>query len=139
MLIKVLLVIVFRRIKRRRGLQPGDDGRRVVAGQVRQLSFRRLTLFFVVVKQYRRVLRADVVALAVEGGGVVQREEGAQQGVVIDLGRVVADLHRFHVAAAAAADFLVTGVGAGAAGIAGNGAVDAGQAVVGAFDAPKTT
>lgn len=94
----------------------GDDGPRPLAAGV-DLGldlFGDPLLLGVVVKDGAAVAGADVVPLAVAGGGVVQAEEEAQQGLIAGLGRVEFDAHRLGVPLMVA----VGGVGHVAAGVA---------------------
>ena len=59
----------------------------------------------------RAVLGADVVALPHALGRVVVLEEGLEQLLVADLGRVVAHVHDLGVPGPSAADLLVRGIG----------------------------
>ena len=83
------------------------------------------------------VLGADIVALAVEGGGIVDGEEDVQQVGVRDAGRVEGDLHDLGMTGATGADLLVAGVGGGAAGITGDDIRDANHLVEDGFEAPE--
>src|SRR5690606_9423039 len=71
--------------------QPGDRGAC------------RFRLHVVVVQDDRAVLRSDVVALPVQRGRIMNREEDVEQIVVRDALRVVGDLHHFRVARVARA------------------------------------
>src|SRR5512139_574331 len=85
----------------------------------------------------RAVLSADVVALAVELGRVVQREEHLQQVAVRNHVWVEAHLHHLGVAGVAVADVLVGRVLRVAPHVAGDGGFDAAQAVEHRFEAPE--
>ncbi len=85
------------------------------------------------------VLRAHVVALAVEGGGVVDGEEDVQDIGVGDLRGVKGDAHHLGVPGVPGAHLLVGGVGGVAAGIAGDHIGDAGHLVEYGLEAPETT
>ena len=63
-------------------------------------------------------MRADVIALAIELGWVVRREEDVEQVVVAELRIVEGDADRFGMAGIAAADLLVGWVRDRSAGIA---------------------
>ncbi len=81
-------------------------------------------LLGVVIEDDRAVLRADVGALPVLGGRIVDREEHIQEVAVGDHRGIEADLHHLGVAGAAAADLLVARMVDVAAGIAGHYALD---------------
>src|ERR1700757_3576212 len=66
----------------------------------------------------RAVLAAEVEALAVAGGGIVDPPERPEQLRVADLGRVEPHLDRLGVAGAVPADPFVAGIGDMAAGVA---------------------
>ena len=83
------------------------------------------------------VLGADIVALAVEGGGIVDGEEDVQQVGVGDAGRVKGDPHNLGMTGATGADLLVAGVGGGAAGITRDDIRDADHLVENRFKAPE--
>src|SRR5258708_22153109 len=70
------------------------------------------------VEDRRAVLAADVEALAVAGGRIVDSPERLEQLRVADLGRVEPYLDRLGVAGAVPADPFVAGVGDVAAGVA---------------------
>src|SRR5580692_5236027 len=70
------------------------------------------------VKDRRAVLAAEVEALAVAGGRLVDSPERLEQLRVADLGRVEPHLDRLGVAGAVPADPFVAGVGDVAAGVA---------------------
>src|SRR5881394_4059544 len=69
----------------------------------------------------RAVLAAEVEALAVAGGRIVDPPERLEQLGVADLGRVEPHLDRLGVAGATPADPFVAGVGDVAAGVARSG------------------
>src|SRR5258705_2546801 len=86
----------------------------------------------------RAVLGADVVALAVEGRGIVDGEEDAEEVLVRDLVRVVGDFHRLRMSATPAANLVVGGIGGLAADVARLHGVDPFQLVENRFQAPET-
>lgn len=73
-----------------------------------------LALLLVGDKNDARVLSADVVALPVLGGGVVEGEEVPHELLVADLRGVKLHRQHLHVAGRAAADLVVAWVGLGA-------------------------
>lgn len=83
------------------------------------------------------VLRADIIALAVEGGGVVNGEEDVQKVGVRDLGGVEGDAHHLSVTGMPGTHLLVSGIDVGAAGITGDDIRDADDLVVNGFEAPE--
>ena len=85
------------------------------------------------------VLRAHVVALAVEGGRVVGVEEDFQDFFQADLVGIERQAHHLGMAGVALADLLVRGVDGVAVGVAAFHVGDAAHAVEHGFGAPKTT
>ena len=85
------------------------------------------------------VLGAHVVALAVEGGGVVNGEEDVQDIGVGDLRGVEGDAHDFRVTSAAGTHLLVGGIDVGTAGVTGDDIGDAGDLVEDGFEAPEAS
>jgi len=87
----------------------GDDRRAVgLAGlDVADDFFSHLLLRVVGVVDAAAVLRADIVALAVERGRVVHHEEDLEDFAQADLRRVEFELHHLGVAGAAGADLFV--------------------------------
>src|SRR6185437_14717385 len=81
--------------------------------------------------------RADVVALPVAGGGIVDRKEYAQEVAERQHGRIEADSDDFGVPRCAAADGLVAGVGASAPGITRFDRLHAGELVEYCLEAPE--
>src|SRR5208282_6554837 len=84
--------------------------------------------------------RADVGALAVAGGRVVDGEEHSQEVRVGELGWVEVDLDHFGVAGPARADILIGGVRSTPSSVAGEHGADAaqlGQDGLGAPEAPS--
>src|SRR5436305_12543580 len=89
----------------------GDD-RLVDAGLRARDRFIGLLFLHIVGREDRRaILRADVVALAVELGRIVRREEDVEQVAVIELRGVEADADRLGVPGIATAYLLVGRVG----------------------------
>ena len=79
---------------------------------------RNLLLFGGMIEDRRSVLRADVVSLAVERGGVVDREKYFEQFAEGRNGGIEGDLNHFGVTRRAATDLLVGRVGLGTAHVA---------------------
>jgi len=84
------------------------------------------------------VLRAPVRSLAVEGGGIVQGEEGVKDLVVGDARRVEVEFDNFRVTRAVCANVFVGGPVELTALVAYSGRGDAGNRGKGGFDAPET-
>src|SRR6185369_15459901 len=121
MLLEVTLVVLLGPVERGRGGDLRDD-----------LPLARLLLCItgcdrgfllagVMVEDRRAVLAAEIQALAVAGGRIVDLPENLQQFRVADLGRVEPHLDRLGVAGAVPADLSVAGVGDVAAGVADGG------------------
>src|SRR5215469_18307378 len=91
------------------------------------------------VEDRRAVLAADIEALPVAGGRIVDPPERLEQLRVADLGRVEPHLYRLGVAGAAPADPLVAGVGNMLAGIADNGLQDPVDLAEGRLDTPEAS
>src|SRR5207253_8428689 len=91
----------------------------------------------VVVENCRAVLRADVGALAILGGGIVAGPEGVEQFFVADQVGVVGDQDGFGVAGEVGADILIGGIFGGAAGVADRGGQHAGDVAESFLDAPE--
>src|SRR6516225_957710 len=87
----------------------------------------------------RAVLAAEVEALAVAGGRIVDLPERLEQLRVADLGRVEPHLDRFGVAGAAPADPLIAGVGHVPAGVADSGCQHPVDLAEGRLDAPEAS
>src|SRR5207244_1796525 len=111
-LVEVILVIVFRRIEHGERRELGDD--RLVpyflALQLGDDFLRGRELLLRVVEDHGAILCADVAALPVEGGGIVDREQHAEQVAIRDDVGVERDLCDFGVAGRSAAHLLVRGV-----------------------------
>src|SRR6266851_5179386 len=87
----------------------------------------------------RAVLAAEIEALAVAGGRIVDPPERLEQSRVADLARVEPHLDRLGVAGAAPADPLVGGVGHMPAGVAGGGRQHAVDLAEGRLNAPEAS
>ena len=83
------------------------------------------------------VLRADVVALLIRRGRIVQAEEEVEDVVVRDLRRIEDDLDGLGVAGAAALHVLVARIRERAAGVTDRGVDHAGQFADQLLDAPE--
>ena len=136
---EIILMVILGAVE---DIQRGDFGDDGVGPQVGGVEFgadglRRFLLRLIVIEDGRAVLRADVVALAVGGGGVVDGEEDFQYLAEGDDAGVESDLDDFGVAGAFAADLLVGGVGHVAASVAGDDGLYADEVVVDGFQAPE--
>src|SRR5205085_9970809 len=94
-------------------------------------------LFWRVIEDRGAVLRADVCALPVECGRVVDGEEDFEQFFVGDDLRVVSDLDGFGVAGRARADLLVAWARDVPARIAGDDTLDAAQLAIDSRQTPE--
>src|SRR5689334_13095289 len=91
------------------------------------------------IEDRRAVLAAEVEALAVSGGRIVNPPELLEQFRVADLGRVEPHLDRLGVTGAVPADPFVGRVGDVAAGVAHRGLQDPVDLAEGRFDAPEAS
>src|SRR5262245_26482068 len=91
------------------------------------------------VEDRRAVLAAEIEALAVAGGRIVDLPELLEQLVVADLGRVEPHLDRLGVAGAVPADLSVSGVCHVAAGVADSGLQDPVDLAEGRLDTPEAS
>jgi len=137
----VVLVVVFGAVEAFERDDLGDD---LVLPGVRGIELRDVSggdalLVVVGVKDGGAVGGADVVALAIEGGGVVDGEEDAEELAVGESRGIVDDLDGLGVVGGLGGDvFIVRGFG-GAAGVAGGGGDDALDALEDGLCAPETT
>lgn len=100
---------------------------------------RNLFLLWVGVENNRAVLGANVVALAIEGGGIMRVPEQIDHITEADASRIKIDLHHFCMTRGALADGLVGGVFHMAARVAADDFFDALEHFVLGLNAPKTT
>src|SRR6516164_2934980 len=91
------------------------------------------------VEDRRAVLAADIEALPVAGGRIVDPPERLEQLCVADLGRVEPHLDRFGMAGAAPADPLIARVGHMPAGVTGSGRQYPVDLAEGCLDAPEAS
>jgi len=113
-------MISLSRVESRKRLQRRRDRARPAPGfidHIDHLLGRRL-LFVIGVKNRRSVLRADVVALAVERGRIMQLEKQVEQFLERHFGRIVIDAHGFGVAGASGFHVLIGRIVELAAGVA---------------------
>ena len=111
-LFQIALVVLFGAPEGLRRLDFCDDALGLEAafgGELLDLGAGLRLLLRRVEEDGRAVLRAPVRALAVEGGGIVQGEEGVEQLLVADLGGVEFQLDHFGVAGLVGADVPVGG------------------------------
>jgi len=134
-------VVVFGGVEGFEGDDFGDDGvgPQVLGFQVLDSFFGDGFLLLGVVEDGGAVLGADVVALAVEGGGVVDGEEDVQEDSVGDMSGVKGDAHDLGVTGVPGADLLVGGINVGTAGITGDDISYACDLVEDGFEAPEAT
>jgi hypothetical protein len=117
----------------------GDNGIGPEFGDLGHGAFGDLLLLGAGIKDDRAVVGANVIALAVEGGGVVDGPKNVEDVGVGNNGGVVLDAHGFGMAGGAARDLLVGGVGDVTASITGRYSRDALNLLVGGLQAPKTS
>jgi len=117
----------------------GHDGLVVDVAHVSDHGLSLSSLFFSERHDAGPVLGADVVALAVELGRVMDGEEDLEQGFVRDDGGVKLHLDHFGMSGCSAADRLIGRMGVVATRISGKGRLNAVNLFVGAFDAPKAS
>jgi hypothetical protein len=100
---KVFLVVVFGKKEVCRWLQGGDNwtwpgARRVEFGNH---LFGFMMLVFRGVEDHRAILRAHVVALAVQRGGIMNGKENFEQVAIAQLARIESDPHHLGMAGCA--------------------------------------
>src|SRR5689334_10642887 len=105
----VRLVILLSRIEDRKGNELSDDWivPRLVLLELGDRVLGRLLLLRRVIQNHRSILRSDVVALSIERGRIVDREEDTQKIAERNNRRIERHLHDLGVASRAAAHFLV--------------------------------
>jgi len=138
MLRDVILVVILGRVKGDCRRQLRDDGRIPHAGHLGQHLARHAFLLGRLVKDDGTELRTDIVALAIQGGGIVQREKYFQQVVVSDDGGIEFQAHHFRVARIARAYLFIRGIGQAAARVAGRDAHHAAHLCIHGSEAPET-
>src|SRR5215475_670088 len=138
-LFHVALVVLLGPVERRRRGDLRDDRPppRLLLGVA--CGDRGFLLGSVVEEDRRTVLAAEVEALAVAGGRIVDPPERLKQLLVADLGRVEPHLHCLGVAGAVPADLLVTGVWHMPAGVANRGLQHPVDLTEGRLDAPEAS
>src|SRR5215831_21331647 len=139
MLFEVTLVILLGPVKRGRRSDLGNDlpPARLLLGIAR--CDRGFLLASVMVEDRRTVLAAEIEALAVAGGRIVDPPEHLKQLCVADLGRVEPHLDRLGVAGAVPADLSIAGVRDVAAGVADSGPQHPMDLAEGRLDTPEAS
>src|SRR6266566_7863851 len=139
MLFEVTLVVLLGPVERGRGGDLRDDlpPVRLLLGITR--CDRGFLLASVMAEDRRAVLAAEIQALAVAGGRIVDPPEHLQQLRVADLGRVEPHLDRLRVAGAAPADPPVARVRHMPAGVADGGLQHPVDLAEGRLDAPEAS
>ena len=141
MVVVIVLMIVFGGIKYREGGDLSDD--RIVVGSIllelRFIMFRLLPLFLRMIEDGAPVLGANIITLAVQGGGVMRLEEDVQQLIEAYGSRVIDQLKTFRMAGFPRANLFVGGIGNGTARIAGSHLQHAFHLLEDGFRAPKAS
>ena len=135
----VVLVVVLGAVEGFEGNDLGDDAVLPGVGGVElcDVGFGDALLVVVGVEDGGAVGGAGVGALAVEGGGVVDGEEDAEELAVGEARGIVDDFDGFGVVGGLGADVVVVGGVGGAAGVAGGGGEDALDALEDGLRAPE--
>ena len=137
---RVVLVVVLGAVEGFERDDLGDDF--VLPGvggiELRDVGFGDALLIVVGVEDGGAVGGADVGALAVERGGVVDGEEDAEELAVGEARGIVDDFDGLGVVGGFGADVVVVGGAGGAAGVAGGGGDDAFDALEDGLRAPET-
>ena len=118
-------------------LNRGDNGVIVHVAHIGDHRFSRASLLLRKRHDAGPVLRPDIVALPIELGGVVDREEDLEERFVGDDAWVELDFHHLGVTGGAAADRLVGRMGVVAASVSGERRLNTVDLLVGAFNAPE--
>jgi hypothetical protein len=136
----VILVVVFAGVEGLQGRDLGDDGvgEGVVGGELRDVGFGDALLVGGVEEDGGTVGGSFVGALAVEGGGVVDGEEDAEELAVGDAGGVEDDFDGFGVVGGFGGDLIVGGSVGCSTRVAGGGFDDALDALEHGLRAPET-
>src|SRR5208283_4635776 len=96
-------------------------------------------LLFIAIKNHRPILLADVVALAVQRGRIMNGEKHFQQVFVANHGRIEGDLGHLDMSGLAAANLLVARVRHVPAHVAGHYCLHSLQLIEGSFHAPEAS
>src|SRR5205809_5317514 len=107
----IFLVVLFRLVELGQRLQRSHDRFAEGLGSIELFNktFRLPLLFVVGIENSGAILRADVIALAIERRRIMGREENGEQVLEGDLARIEFDLDDFRMSGEAAADLLVGG------------------------------
>lgn len=137
----VLLVIILCRVKDCEGgdLRYNGSVERAAFIEVRFVLGRFLALFLAVVKNSASVLGAHIVALTIQGGGVMCFPENFQQFGKTDFSRIIYDLQAFRVTGFTTTHFFVGGILGFAAGVTGGYLNHSFQGGEYRFGAPEAT
>ena len=136
-LVEIVLVVILGGIKRGRGDDLGDHVVAVGTQEDDELVYDGL-LFGGLIEDGGAVLRAEIGALTVESGGVVNLEEEPGERLIGGAGGVEDDANRFGMAGEVGADVLVGRVGKLTAGVAGRDGDDPGNLLEPVLDPPET-
>ena len=106
-------MIGFRGVEIRRWNNLSDDGALKTAGLIEALfdRFGSSFLFFGMVENRGAVLGANVVVLAIRGGGIVHAKEVVENSLIADFRWIKNDLDRFGMAGCTSATCLYVGLG----------------------------
>jgi hypothetical protein len=130
-------MIILGRIPFAHWLDGGDDAAAIVGVGAGETLARLALLLLVLREDGGAILGSDVIALAVELGRVVSREEDVEQIVVAQLFGIEGDADRFGMAGVAAAHLAIGRVGDVPAGIAAFDLVDPDNVEEHGFGAPE--
>ena len=136
---EVVLMIVLGAIEYFGRADMGHDRsvKRLLAIQFANDRFRRLLLRLGVIEDYRAILLAGVVPLAIERSGVVYDEENFEHVAKRNHGGVERHLYYFNMAGVAAADLAIRRVEHAPAHVTRNDRRDALHLLVDRFETPK--
>ena len=111
-------MIVLGRIPNRLRLDGGDDRRRLIGLGTLDRGARFRVLPFILRKDCRAILGADIIALAIELGWIVRCKENREQVAVADDLRIETDPDRLGMAGAPATHLAIGRIGGRAASVA---------------------
>lgn len=132
-----VLVVALGGIKYLQRHDLGDDGIFEVFLRGRLGGFGDFFLFFTMVENDGAVLRAAIVTLPIQSGGIMRVPEKIDDFLVADLGRFEFDLHDLGVAGGFAAHFFICRIFLGSAGVAADALEHAWNEFVLGFNAPE--
>src|SRR5450755_2005264 len=109
MQLEVVLMVIFRLVEFLERFHLGDDLAVpfVTVGAFLYRLFDRRLLLRRAIERYRAILLADIVALAIERGRIVDGEERLQHDIAADDMRIERDLHHFGMSRVAVGYLLV--------------------------------